>query len=99
MKKWKIEALVVLPLTILSVGKGIQAIISETMWLVPKHSPQIYLTGLKAQLGGLGYIGLGLMLVSAWGISAKGKSVFTMIGLALAIGCIVGGFGGSAFLQ
>lgn len=94
MKRQHLELLIVAPLALLLAGRGAIAILQQSMWEAGKTSPPQLLTGSTAQLAGLGYVGLGLLLFSAWVI---GRPHWRGRGIALALVAsllTVAGFGG-----
>ncbi len=89
------EALAVVPLALVVMARGLTALVQGGMWESSKLSPPRYLFGQKGELGAIGYIGLGLFLLAAWGLTFRHLRAWAIVGMVLALTCVIGGFGGS----
>jgi hypothetical protein len=95
MKRWLVELLIVFPLALLLAGRGAFAIVTESIWIAPKYGPALNLSGSRAQLTGLGFVGLGFLLLSAWVLARNGWRNSGIAMLLMALTTIVVGFCGA----
>lgn len=76
-KKVGLALIGLLPLVM--IGRGIHAFIVGEMYIAPRFSSPVHLTGFEAYMGGLGYVFLGLIVVCGlaleFGITKKQAAV------------------------
>ena len=95
MKPAKRDLLVAGPVALVSAARGVTAIVSGSAGDSPKFSKPQLMTGRPAELFGLGYCALALLIISAWLAFSAGHRRAGVIGIVLAVILVLAGFGGS----